>query len=295
MKGDYRTISQVQEAAEDGCLYVPIFLEKWGLKIRPQYHMDRIIFSFIEVGKSGKGNSFEIFMDIKKANGPCFSKWVRDILSPTRKFETILNEEKKAGEKYAKYYKYITGENADKSIGICNSTKGGYCISASIPDKNAKEGDKNKSIYVNIPIQFSDLEGIAEDFLYSYAGRKAELEGKRKAKEEENWAYFQNKKEDTAQSQPVQQQNTTNTAEVTEPKNVIVATVSLPAKGNNEFLFNGITSDNKPIILHVKNETLMGEQAEEWKNLSSELKNGDKMVKFEVEKTNNQIFINKIL
>ena len=181
MKGEnYRTQSYVAEAASNNSIF-SIWTKTWGLHIYPWYSADKLKFSFVEVGKNGKG--FDIYMDTIKFGAPCFYKWAKDILNPNRKFESILNNEKQAGEKYPKAYKFITGNNGNKSIGICNSQNGKYCINGTVKDENGQK-------YANIPIEFSDLEMLADFFLHSYSKRMVQLETIRERAEVERSQYF---------------------------------------------------------------------------------------------------------
>ncbi len=175
-----RKISHVQEQMEQNAIY-DSWTQNWGLKVYPAYGIDKLKFSFIEKGASGKGKSFDIYMECLRDGAQCFDNWAYDILHG--RFERILNAEKQAGEKYPKSYKYTTGETAEKAIGIMNSTIGGYCVNASVP------GEDGKMIFCNIPVSFHDLRHIAERYMVSYEPRKKALEEIRIKAEAEarNW------------------------------------------------------------------------------------------------------------
>jgi hypothetical protein len=181
MDNNYREISSVEEDAKEGLLY-QCWKQDWGLKISTWYGMDKIKFSFIEVGAGGKGKSFNIFMPTIKDDATCFDNWAHDIMDDigVQSIRTVLAAESKAGEKYPKYYKFITGENGEKSLGICNSTKGGYCINASITrptgENDEKGNPKYKKDFCNISISYYDLRRIAERYLRTYEERREELE-----------------------------------------------------------------------------------------------------------------------
>ena len=121
-------------------------------------------------------------MDCLRDGAQCFDNWAYDILHG--RLERVLSAEKQAGEKYPKCYKYTTGENAEKSRGIMNSTSGGYCVNASVPGK-----DGDGKIYANVPVSFHDLRHIAERFMISFEPRRNVLEEiRRKAEaDSKNW------------------------------------------------------------------------------------------------------------
>ena len=175
-----RTISRVEEQMSANVIF-ETWTQTWGIKVYPAYGIDKLKFSFIEKGAQGKGRSFDIYMECLKDGAACFDNWAYDILHG--RMERILNAEKQAGEKYAKAYKYTTGENKEKSIGIMNSTNGEFCINASVP------GEDNKKVYCNVPISFHDLRHIAEWYQISYKSRKDELEAIRvkAVNEQNNW------------------------------------------------------------------------------------------------------------
>ncbi len=175
-----RKKSQIEENMSKNVIF-ETWTQTWGLKVYPAYGIDRIKFAFIEKGTGGKGKSFEICIECLQNDTHCFDNWAYDILHG--RFERILANEKQAGEMYPRAYKYITGENGQKSLGIMNSTNGGYCINAPVlgKDGNPVKDRWNKIIYVNIPVSFHGLRHIAERYLVSYRDRKKELEQIRKA------------------------------------------------------------------------------------------------------------------
>ena len=181
-----RTISHIQEQMEQNCIFES-WTQTWGLKVYPAYGIDKLKFSFVEKGAKGEGKSFDIYMDCLRDGAACFDNWAYDILHG--RIERILSAEKQAGEKYPKFYKFLTGETAEKSMGIMNSQNGGYCMNASVP------GDDDKKIYANVPVSFHDLRHIAERYMVSFEPRRSELEEIRKKAEKDsrNW----DKAEDT--------------------------------------------------------------------------------------------------
>lgn len=206
-----RNISHIEEQMNANAIF-DTWTQTWGIKIYPAYGIDKLKFSFIEKGASGKGKSFDIYMECLRDGAQCFDNWAYDILHG--RMERILANEKQAGEKYPKTFKYTTGENAEKSLGIMNSTNGGYCINASVP------GSDNKKIFCNIPISFHDLRHIAERYMISYQKRKDELEQIREkaAKEQANW---RNSQDNATSNAPTTQNNTQTAQAETKPSNVV--------------------------------------------------------------------------
>jgi len=166
-----RNKSHIEEQMENNILF-ETWTQNWGIRVYPAYGIDKLKFSFIEKGAQGKGKSFDIYVECVRDGAQCFDNWAYDITHG--RLERVLAAEKQSGEKYPKTYKYTTGENAEKSIGIMNSTNGGYCVNASVP------GPDNKKIFANIPVTFHDLRHIAERYIISYAPRLTELEEIRK-------------------------------------------------------------------------------------------------------------------
>jgi len=206
-----RNISHIEEQMNANAIF-DTWTQTWGIKVYPAYGIDKLKFSFIEKGASGKGKSFDIYMECLRDGAQCFDNWAYDILHG--RMERILANEKQAGEKYPKAFKYTTGENAEKSLGIMNSTNGGYCINASVP------GSDNKKIFCNIPISFHDLRHIAERYMVSYQKRKDELEQIREkaAKEQVNW---RNSQDNATSNAPAVQNNTQTSQAETKTSNVV--------------------------------------------------------------------------
>lgn len=293
---EYRSKSYAEEAANDNSLF-SAWTKKWGIHIRPWYAMDKLKFSFVDVGKAGKGDSFDICMDVIKFGFPCFKKWANDILSPTGRFERILASEAKAGEQYPKYYKYVTGDKGTKSIGICNSRNGGYVINAS----TIKDG---RVIHANIPLDFGDLQIIAENFVRSYAEREAQLNNIRRNAEERVSYPFHDP--DASTEKPVitdgykENADSINTsiAPKEEPANETFAmkiTLSeLPVKLENEFMFKGVNEAGNDVELFVTNAALCGEQKGTWQRLADMLKDKKISITFIVKEVDGKIMIEKI-
>ena len=177
-----RKISHVQEQMEQNAIY-DSWTQTWGLKVYPAYGIDKLKFSFIEKGSSGKGKSFDIYVECLRDGAQCFDNWAYDILHG--RLERVLS--------------------AEKSVGIMNSTNGGFCINASVP------GSDNKKVFCNIPVSFHDLRHIAERYMVSYEPRKKALEEIRAKAEASarNW----NKDDEDAESVAVTQASAEEVAE----------------------------------------------------------------------------------
>lgn len=161
-----RKISYAQEAAVNN-LILNGWNQKWGIRVYPWYSNDKLKFSFIEKGSSGKGNSFDVYVDTYKPDimGQCMDTWAYDILDGS--FVPILKAEKAAGEKFPKYYKISTGENGEKYVGIMASdTPGSYVLSGKGSDKK----------YCAIRITHAALKLFARRYLSSYESRRNQLE-----------------------------------------------------------------------------------------------------------------------
>ena len=74
-----RKISHIQEQMEDNTLF-ETWTQAWGIKVYPAYGIDKLKFSFIDKGASGKGKSFDIYVETMKDGAQCFDNWAYDIL-----------------------------------------------------------------------------------------------------------------------------------------------------------------------------------------------------------------------
>lgn len=300
----YREISYAEQAARDNSIF-SAWTRKWGIHVRPWYKMDKLKFSFVDVGTSGKGNSFDICMDVIKFGFPCFKKWANDILSPSGRFEKMMALDAKDGEQFPKRYKYVTGEKGDKSIGICNGKNGGYVI-------NASSMVNGKRVNANIPVDFGDLTVLAQNFENSYKGREEEISKLRKEAEENITKQY--KDEDGAANRPiiadeemenakqidasVTSKNTHTEEKKDTQENVSipmkVSLSGLPTKLDGEFCFDAINKETgSNIKLYVTNKVLSGEQKDTWANLSNTLKERRVAITFLV-KMGDKIMIEKI-
>lgn len=171
----FRTISYIEENYKDGVLF-EAWSQEWGLKVYTWYSMDKLKFSFIDKGAKGKGKSFDICVNTIKNFAFDIETLKHEILHDIKTpydFLTILKQEKDAGEKYPKRYKFITGSSGEKYVGICNSMKGGLCI-------NGKSVINGKPVYANIPCTYYDIYRIIQAYDETYAARRDELKEIRK-------------------------------------------------------------------------------------------------------------------
>lgn len=322
----HRNMSYAEGAARDNSLFTA-WTTKWGIHVRPWFSMDKLRFCFVEVGKEGKGNSFDIYMDIVKYGFPCFKKWVFDIRSG--RLERVLAAEAKAGEQYPKFYKYATGDKGTKLIGICNSRNGGYLINASV----LKNG---KRVAANVPVDLGDLLLLADNFTRAYEAREQELLNIRIEAEKRVASHYEDPdaqkgraviQEDTAPvEQPAQEtaQTATSTAAQTAvnaqsvpapakaegkgekggkeadvknaaPVPVKVLLTALPEKLKGEFKFTGTeTESGREIELYAANAVLRGEQKDLWGKLAETLRERKVTITFTAHSENGKMEIDKI-
>lgn len=313
---EHRTLSYVESAARDNSIF-SAWTKKWGMHVRPWYAKDKLKFSFVDVGKAGKGDSFDICMDIIKYGFPCFKKWANDILSTNNRFERIMYEELKADEKYPKAYKFITGNKADKTIGICNSTKGGYVINASI----VRNG---KRIIANVPVDLGDLQIMAEAFRRTYEEREIEIVNIRKTAEVEIASHYtdpdssdgravidetdasteQEKKESVKQLTTLPDMGDTpidiNEPSVADSKETLpyilkVTLAQLPEKQSGGFVFNGFCKEKGTNIeLFAPSAIMRGNQKDKWGRLADMLKKEKVTIIFSVCDRNGKTVIENI-
>lgn len=137
-------LSRREELASDGVL-MDVYGKDWFLKVREALAIGLIQFSFVKKGDA-KANHFDIYMDYDR-----FRAWVNDFTRDSRRGQQILAAEKADGEKYPKYYKYVTGTNGSKSVGFANSSTEGAIV---INGRVAPEG--GKAVYANIPVTNPD-------------------------------------------------------------------------------------------------------------------------------------------
>lgn len=142
-----RTKSKRAEMAENGVLNAS-YTQTQFVKVKPAYGIDKVCFSFVIKGTNGSG--FKVYVDLDT-----FYSWMEDIESGM--FFNVISKEKQAGQEYPAYYKYVTGENGEKTVGFAASKKGGYLINAT------DNGSKLKPF--NIPVSRVWLQTLKRYFL----------------------------------------------------------------------------------------------------------------------------------
>lgn len=269
-----RKKSYAEKMAEDGSVFT-MWTSRWGIKIYPWYEADKLKFSFIEKGT--KGGGFDVYMDINRPGTSCFRKWEHDILSPSERFCRIMAQEAQTGEKYPRTYKFVTGNNGEKSVGICNSQNGKYCINGS-----ALVG--GKKVFANIPVDFGDLVMLAENVKEGYAPRFFRLEVIRNEVEKRAEKYFKTSREDEVSEMQSQSQP----AEVSEnPCNNIQLQVNVKAlKESKDGLWLTADAGNGERTFFVSNET-MNSRESLWKKFVETLGKKQVNAKFVVNPKNN--------
>ena len=146
---EYREISYIEESSREGLLF-KAWTGTWGLKIYTWYSMDKIKFSFIEKGKSGKGNSFDVCVNAIKDCAMDFETLAHEVLQNIR-------------TPYS-----FTGNKGEKSVGICNSQSGGFCI-------NGSSVVNGKPVHANVPVSYYDIYAIVDRYNRTYEKRRSEL------------------------------------------------------------------------------------------------------------------------
>lgn len=159
-------ISKLEKMARDGA-FREQYGSEWFVKVKPAYGtegkgIDKVIFSFVKKGTAGK-EFMDIYVDIDYFDFLC-----DDILSD--RFMPKIVAESNAGEKYPKYYKYVTGKDGEKSIGFMLSRTGGPMVNASVKEQG------KKAVYANVPLDNWWLVVLAKQFRRTVAARLAELD-----------------------------------------------------------------------------------------------------------------------
>ncbi len=278
-----RNVSLIESVMRDNSIFA-LWTQTWGLIVRPCYQIDRLKFSFIEKGAEGKGKSFDIYVEALKFGAACFDNWAYDVLHG--RFERILAAEKTAGEKYPKAYKYVTGENAEKSVGIMNSTNGGYCINAMVP------GEDGKKVYANVPVSFHDLRLLAQNYVKSYESRRDELEKIRLAAEaeiEKNRKAAKGISEQTAPTAPVEEpkpqaatpapQATEKPAQKPEKKPVVSEEFKVNGKltegSDGSYEIEAITKEGDPVIVRFVDKQIKATDPKLWEAFRQKFSKGN--------------------
>lgn len=138
------------EMAQEGILNSQFTKDGWFVKVKPAYGIEKVAFCFVKKGTKGSG--FNVYIDIDT-----FDNWCDDFLSG--RFAHVLAAEKQAGEKYPKFYKFVTGESGSKSVGFANST-----TDANMYVVNGQCTIDGKNTYANVPVDCGWLKTTAKYF-----------------------------------------------------------------------------------------------------------------------------------
>lgn len=150
-KNEPRKLSRREELAQDGVLEAA-YTQKWFVKVREALAIGMVQFSFVLKGQA-KDSHFDIYINYDKIRS-----WLKDF-TDTRYAQRVLATEKANGEKYPAHYRYVTGENGSKTLGIANSTTdGAYVINGSVLGRDGKR------VYANVPIAEPDSFFESLDF-----------------------------------------------------------------------------------------------------------------------------------
>lgn len=144
--------SERQKMVEEGVAAKSYTTNNWFVKIYPCLAIGKYKFAFVV--KDTHGTGFDIYMDIED-----LELWVDDILDESKTFMKTILAEKKAGVKYPKTYKYITGIGASKTVGICPST-----IDNAFATINGGVMVKGKWQYANVPADYNWFRKFAKEF-----------------------------------------------------------------------------------------------------------------------------------
>ena len=142
--------------AEEGLLNAAYTLNKWFVKIKPVYNIDKVKFCFVLKG-TGSSKSFDVYMDLDE-----FDLWMDDVMS--YRMKSTIDAEAANGEKYPKTYKFITGDNGALSVGLCKSSENdGYVINGQGKHKEngAYTGETLKAF---VPVSYNWLRITAKWF-----------------------------------------------------------------------------------------------------------------------------------
>ena len=101
-------LSNIRQDAADGAVG-SFYTQDWGCRIYPWLNIDKVKFSFFQLGDKPDKKSFDIYVDILT-----FYIWVKDIHNG--KLFAIIDVESKSSQ-YPVLYKDISGNNGrtDKS------------------------------------------------------------------------------------------------------------------------------------------------------------------------------------
>ena len=192
-------LSNIRQDAADGAVG-SFYTQDWGCRIYPWLNIDKVKFSFFQLGDKPDKKSFDIYVDILT-----FYIWVKDIHNG--KLFAIIDVESKSSQ-YPVLYKDISGNNGEKNVGFCKGRQQGfYCI-------NGKDGED----YCLIPIHATDLRAMALKFTVAtrtyFSSLFDDIEKRINDKVAENSQYFVDKP--AAESKPTTTQQNHQTGTIQE-------------------------------------------------------------------------------
>ncbi len=151
--------SKAMGLANEGAFLAAYTKNSWFVKIKPAFNIDKALFSFVKKGDAASEH-FDVYMD-----ADILDTWFDDLLSDNQILQRTLAGEAQAGEKYPKGYKYVTGENGEKSVGLVQSqTAGAITVNG-----------KNGGTYANVPVPTRDFKAAAKRYQVAYRKRIEEL------------------------------------------------------------------------------------------------------------------------
>lgn len=116
--------------AQEGTFEVS-YGKEWFVKIKDALSIGKVVFSFVNK-HNAKDEHFDIYLDVNRFLALCAD-------FESRVAFRVLAEEKAAGEKYPKFYRFLSGENGERSIGIGPSdVKGAIVLYGEAPAINGK-------------------------------------------------------------------------------------------------------------------------------------------------------------
>lgn len=158
--GNESNKAKCMQYVEEGIIGAQYTQNGWFVKLKPilstnkkntfAYNKPSILFSFVEKGKKGAG--FDIYVDID-----VFDNWSDDVLGIPEKFRKTIEAERAAGSTYPKAYKYVTGNNGEKSVGFAPASKGFAVING----VTVKDGAKQ---YANIPVDYDWIRTVCKRY-----------------------------------------------------------------------------------------------------------------------------------
>lgn len=149
--------SKRENLAEAGALSED-YAENSFFKVYPAYGIDKIKFSFVQKGSSGKG--WDIYMDIDEADN-----LFDDVLS-FRLWTAFQNETSTPENKYPCSYSFCTGDNGEKEIKLSKSR---------LANAEVNVYARCNKEYMNIPTPYSKLRTLAKWFKRTSKYRFEEL------------------------------------------------------------------------------------------------------------------------